>query len=82
MAVFAFSFLSSGSMEVDAAPSPLPREGGAGGGKLDEVLSATLLLVEVDAIVVSFERTPATENPGETAASLRAGVLTKGTAGR
>lgn len=82
MNMFGFSSLSSGFMEADVAPSPASSGGGAGGGKLDEVLSATLLLVELEVIVISLEGTPATGESVAMPALLKAFVLSKGTAER
>lgn len=69
-------------MEVDVSPSRASSGGGAGGGGLDEVLSATSLLVELEMVASLLEETLEVEDGFGVPASLRAGLRSKGTAGR
>lgn len=82
MMMFGFLQVSPDPMEVDASPFRAWSGGGAGGGGLDEVLSATSLFGEFE-VVLSLEDKgfEARRSPGNGAWS-QAGLLLKGMAGR
>lgn len=78
MAMFCFS---SGSMEEGASPSPASSGGGAGGGRLDVMSSATKSPV-VSSEVMSLLDDLEVEDPAGRPASLRVVVFVKGRTGR
>lgn len=69
-------------MEADVSPSRASSGGGAGGGGLDEVLSATSLLVELEMAASLLDETLEVEDAFGKPASLRAGPRSKGPAER
>lgn len=82
MAIFGVVSFSFNSMEADVSPSRASSGGGAGGGGLDEVLSATSLLVELEVVASLLDETVEVEGASGKPASLQAGLQSKGTAGR
>ena len=69
-------------MEEDASPSPAASGGGAGGGKLDAVFSATLSLVGAELDAVRVEATLEVEDPAGIPALLRVDVVLRDGGGR
>lgn len=78
--MFRFPSLSSSPTGAGSAPPAAASGGGAGGGKVDEDFSATLLLVLLELVVVSFDTLAALGRADETSPPSRVGGFS--TAGR